>query len=346
MNNREDIWVYGENYNGEIAPVVFELINKACELRNIKARGKVCVILIGSNINNSALKLARSGCDKVYKLESPVFKDYDTICYSKAIIEKVLEYDPSIFLLGATYQGRDLAPRVAAGLKTGLTADCVDLKIDPENGILKQIVPGFGGRVFSNIICPVRRPQMSTVRPGVISAATRELNEKVCLSQTAEIISLGVSTECGVRSYRITGKKNIQGGCLKLSEARIICAGGRGLKTKENFELLEEFASAIGASVGATRAATDDGLCDERLMIGQTGTVVRPEVYFAFGISGAVQHVIGVRNCRLLVAVNEDYLAPIFDIADFALIGDARKFLEDMLKRKEEVLRVIQKKLG
>ena len=154
MNNREDIWVYGENYNGEIAPVVFELINKACELRNIKARGKVCVILIGSNINNSALKLARSGCDKVYKLESPVFKDYDTICYSKAIIEKVLEYAPSIFLLGATYQGRDLAPRVAAGLKTGLTADCVDLKIDPENGILKQIVPGFGGRVFSNIICP------------------------------------------------------------------------------------------------------------------------------------------------------------------------------------------------
>ena len=275
-----------------------------------------------------------------------MFKDYDTICYSKAIIEKVLEYAPSIFLLGATYQGRDLAPRVAAGLKTGLTADCVDLKIDPENGILKQIVPGFGGRVFSNIICPVRRPQMSTVRPGVISAATGELNEKICLSQTAEIISLGVSTECGVRSYRITGKKNIQGGCLKLSEARIICAGGRGFKTKENFELLEEFASAIGASVGATRAATDDGLCDERLMIGQTGTVVRPEVYFAFGISGAVQHVIGVRNCRLLVAVNEDYLAPIFDIADFALIGDARKFLEDMLKRKEEVLRVIQKKLG
>lgn len=346
MNNREDIWVYGENYNGEIAPVVFELINKACELRNIKARGKVCVILIGSDINNSALKLARSGCDKVYKLESPVFKDYDTICYSKAIIEKVLEYDPSIFLLGATYQGRDLAPRVAAGLKTGLTADCVDLRIGAEDGLLKQIVPGFGGRAFSNIICPVKRPQMATVRPGAMSAETEKSNGNIGLSHMAEIISLSVSSGYEDKSYRIINKRPVEGGGLKLSEARIICAGGRGLKSKENFELLEEFASAIGAGVGATRAATDDGLCDERFMIGQTGITVRPEIYFAFGISGAIQHIIGVRNCRLLIAINEDYLAPIFDIADFALVGDARNFLENMLKRKDEVLKVLQKKLG
>lgn len=346
MENREDIWIYGENHHNEFSPVVFQLINKALELRNIKGRGNVCVVICGKDNKVSADKLSNSGCDIIYTIDSPMLEEYDTSCYSKALVENVLKLKPDIFLFGATYEGRDLAPRIAAGLETGLTADCVGLDIDASTGILKQTIPGFGGKAYSIITCPNKKPQMATVRPGAMDIDNGDNSWIGGMKTGAKHISLNASLTPADKLTKILSSKPLRGGGLELSEARIICAGGRGLGSKENFKLLEEFSYAIGGSMGATRAATDDGLCDERYMIGQTGNIVKPEIYFTFGISGAIQHMIGIKNCKLLIAVNEDYLAPIFDMADYAIVGDARKTLECLIQRKDTVLKNINAVLG
>ncbi len=339
MQTNGDIWIYAEHHGGEIAAVVYELIDKARKLRDAKKAGRICLILPGENVNIIASDIRYAGADCIYVLDHPLLRDYDVNIYVKAIAGMIRKSTPDIVLFGATYEGRELAPALAAKMKTGLTADCVALEIDEGTGLLMQTVPGFGGRMLSTIVCPNKRPQMATVRPGVFNI---NKNFGMDTHKSASIENVGPDICENDKLTKIISSSNIKNTDTDLKDAAIICAGGVGLKTKENFELLRQFAEAIGGSVGATRAAIDDGLCDEKYMIGQTGSIVSPDIYFAFGISGSIQHVIGIQNCKCMIAINEDYMAPIFDIADYAIVGDAKSVLENMLERKDEILKMLE----
>lgn len=313
-----------ENY---IHTVFFELANKAQELAQKLDDAEVCALLISRSGLAKEYQEAfkNSGIDKIYVLEDERFAEYYTEFFSKAAVDAIREIQPEIFLIGATNQGRDLAPRISTALHTGLTADCTELDIN-EKGQLAATRPTFGGQLMATILCK-NLPQMATIRPKVFKPASENIVKK------AEIITMPVNLDGLEKKVEILEfKKAIAQGLNDLDSAEIIVAGGRGMKNAQGFELLKKFADELGGTVGATRLAVEMGLATHDMQVGQTGKTVSPKLYIACGISGAVQHTIGMSASEKIIAINSDKNAPIFEIADYGYVGDVFEVVPQLVE--------------
>ena len=315
----KNVYVIAEQRDGKIMKVSYELIGKARELADDLGQ-EVVAVLMGSGVEAVAGDLAKAGADKVVVVDDPMLAEYVTEPYTKAVTAVIKAQDPEIVIFGASSIGRDLAPRVSARIHTGLTADCTKLEIDPETKLLNMTRPAFGGNIMATIICANHRPQMATVRPGVMQALADcdkvGTVEKFDVEFTAEDMNVEI---CEVVK---TEKKSVD-----ITEAKILVSGGRGLGGPEGFEPLRELAKVLGGEVSSSRAAVDAGWIDRDRQVGQTGKTVRPQVYFAIGISGAIQHVAGMEESDIIIAINKDPDAPIFDVADYGIVGDALKIV-------------------
>jgi electron transfer flavoprotein alpha subunit len=325
MSNIADykgVWVFAEQREGELQKVSLELLGEGRKIAD-KLGVKLTALLLGNNVSNLVEELATHGADEVLVAEHELLTHYTTDGYTKVICDLANDRKPEILFIGATFVGRDLGPRVAARLTTGLTADCTSLDIDENGKFLLATRPAFGGNLMATIACQDHRPQMATVRPGVFSKSEKAGNN-------AEIIKVDVKlTQEDVRTKVIEivkEKKDI----VDISEANFIVSGGRGVGSKENFKLLEELAEALGGTVGGSRAAIEKEWSDKNLQVGQTGKTVRPTIYIACGISGAIQHVAGMQDSDLIIAVNKDANAPIMKLADYAIVGDLTKVLPEL----------------
>ena len=320
------VYVFVQQVEGVIAPVSFELIGRAKELAK-DLNTTVSAVLCGHNVAHLADDLGEYGADTVVLIDDPALAEYTTEPYAQAVFGAIDYFKPEIFLYGATTIGRDLAPRVSARVHTGLTADCTGLEIDKETGRLLMTRPAFGGNLMATIICPDFRPQMATVRPGVMQKAEREEGRR------ARVLPFNLKIEhndCFVEILDVIKKMN-EG--ADISTAKILVSGGRGMGSKENFQMLYDLADALGGRVAASRAAVDAGWADKELQVGQTGKTVRPKLYIAVGISGAIQHMAGMEESELIIAINRDETAPIFNIADYGVVGDLNKVVP-MLTQK------------
>ena len=329
--SENSVMVYIQQNGGEAAEVSLELVSKARELAD-RLGVQVSAAIFGDKVAGEVPKLASMGADSVYLVEDPRLKFYTPIPYSKLMIQTVSEKKPQIVLYGATTEGRDLAPRVASNLKVGLTADCTDLQIGDHiqqeteyKNILYQIRPAFGGNIIATIVCPEKKPQMATVREGVMRMAQPDTSRK------AEIVK--ISASLGAQDFpseiieRIMEAKTVN-----LKGAQIIVSGGIGVGSRENFALIRELAQTLGAEVGASRAAVDSGFIGKEHQVGQTGTTVRPKLYVACGISGAIQHRAGMDGSARIIAINSDPEAPIFGIAHYGIVGDLNEVIPRMIK--------------
>ena len=340
----KDIWVFAEQRDGKLMNVALELIGEGKRLANeISDETKLCAVVVGDGVAHLADECYAYGADEVILIQDPLLKNYTTDGYAKVITDAINEFKPEIVLYGATHIGRDLAPRIAARCNTGLTADCTRLDVrvssyieyakknttldtstldpnDPSTGI-KQTRPAFGGNLMATIICPKTRPQMSTVRPGVMQKREPVEGAKGELVEYKPTIAASdIRTEI-VEIVKSTKE------LVSLTDAEIICSGGRGLGNEDGFKLIKEFADKVGGVVGASRAAVDAGWIDHSHQVGQTGTTVKPKIYFACGISGAIQHLAGMQTSDFIVAINKDADAPIFEVADFGIVGDLYKIV-------------------
>jgi len=283
-------------------------------------------LLLGDGVAGLAGTLIEYGAETVYLVEHKGLKDFRTNSYTKAIEDLVNKYKPNILLMGATHVGRDLAPRVSRRAEVGLTADCTELSIDPTEGILLQTRPAFGGNVMATIANRYSRPQMATVRPGVMEAARKPGAKGKVIKQEASL----TEDEIGTRVLELVKEKKKR---ANLSEAKVIVAGGRGVGDAGGFKILEELASALGGELAGTRVAVEEGWIPPDRQVGQTGQSVRPEVYIACGISGAIQHRAGMMNARYIIAVNKDPRAPIFQVADWGIVGDLHEVVPEMIEQ-------------
>lgn len=319
------VWVFAEQREKKIMPVVIELLGEGKKLA-AEVGCELCAVLCGSDVEGLADELFEYGADKVYIADAPELEKYTTDGYTKVIFEAIEEYKPEIVLLGATHIGRDLGPCLAVKANTGLTADCTMLEIDSEDKKIKQTRPAFGGNLMATIVCPNHRPQMSTVRPGVMAKADRVPGKK------GEIVKLNVSFKEGdIRTKVLEVVKSVKE-TVSLTDAEIIVAGGMGLGKAEGFDLLKELADKLGGIVAASRAAVDAGWIDHAYQVGQTGTTVKPKIYIACGISGAIQHVAGMQNAEQIIAINTAENAPIFEVADYGIVGDLYKVIPAMIE--------------
>lgn len=320
------VFVFAQQVDGKINKVSYELIGKAKELAaNLDTT--VSAILLAEQVGDMADKLAAYGADKVILLEDPIFKEYMTEPCTMAISKIIEEYKPEIVLFGATAIGRDLAPRVSARVRTGLTADCTKLEIDETTKNLRMTRPAFGGNIMATILSPEHRPQMATVRPGVMKMQERNNNAKV------NIEKLEMSLDKNGNFVQIDEVIKKVSDKVDIMDAKILISGGRGVGSPENFKILQDLADVMGATVSSSRAAVDAGWTEKEIQVGQTGKTVRPHVYFAIGISGAIQHLAGMEEADIIIAINKDETAPIFDVADFGLVGDLNKIVP-MLTQK------------
>lgn len=320
------VMVFIQQVDGVITPVSFELIGKGRDLA-AELSTDVTAVLIGSEVEGLTQQLAEYGADKIILIDDPALKVYRTEPYAQAMYEAVMKTKPMVTLFGATAIGRDLAPRVSARVHTGLTADCTQLEVEADTKNLLMTRPAFGGNIMATIICPEFRPQMATVRPGVM--------------QKIEPIK---GAKANVEKYNLTFtpndkyvevleilKKELSG--ENIQEAKILVSGGRGMGSKENFKLLYNLAEALDGTVCASRACVDAGWADKEQQVGQTGKTVRPQVYFAVGISGAIQHLAGMEESDIIIAINKDESAPIFDVADVGIVGDLNKILPALTEK-------------
>jgi electron transfer flavoprotein alpha subunit len=321
------VWVYAEQREGVIAGVSFELIGIAKTLA-AKLDTEVSAVLFGAT-PSEALELVKWGADRVYHCTDPLFSDFNDEPYANLLSDLILENKPEIVLAGATPIGRSFLPRVAARLKTGLTADCTALEIDGETGNLLQVRPAFGGNIMATILCPHTRPQMATVRPRVMKRGAYDPDRE------GEIIHLHADA-IQSRTKVLEIVKEISESSVNLQEANIIVAGGRGAGGEKGFALLRELAEVLGASLGASRGAVDEGWITYRHQVGQTGETVGPKVYIACGISGAVQHVVGMQSSDVIIAINKNPEAPIFNVANYGIVGDLFEILPIFIKRIKE----------
>lgn len=319
----QGVFVVAEQVDGVIAGVSYELIGKGKELANQRGT-QVTAILMGSDVGNLAHQLADHGADKVVVVDDPALKTYMTEPYVRAVTAVVEKYSPEIVLYGATAIGRDLAPRVSARVHTGLTADCTSLDIQEDTNNLLMTRPAFGGNIMATILCPDHRPQMATVRPGVMQRLPKAEN-KDC--QIEEMQVPGLADGQNVEILDIVKKVSQR---MDIMEAKVLVSGGRGMGDPENFAMLEELADALGGTVAASRAVVDAGWQDKDRQVGQTGKTVRPNLYIACGISGAIQHLAGMEESDVIIAINKDETAPIFEVADFGVVGDATKILPQL----------------
>ena len=318
INEYRGVWVFVEQTEGQPARVSLELLGKGRELAD-KLEVPLTAILLGESVQSIANELISYGADEVIVAYHPILRDYRTELYTNIIAEEVTKKKPEVLILGATPIGRDLAPRLSFRLNAGCTADCTGLDIDRENRLFVSTRPAFGGNVMATIICPENRPQMSTVRPGVMVLPEKDKRRK------GQIINLDVHlSEENVRVMVLESSKGKSDG-VKIEEAERIVAIGMGAGDKETFDMTKELAELLGAEVGFSRLAVEAGWASHDHQIGQTGKTVRPEVYVACGISGAIQHTAGMSGSKIIVAINKDPNAEIFKIADYGIVGDMRK---------------------
>lgn len=325
LGDYQDVWVLAEQREGEIASVTIELIGEGRKLADHLGRDLV-VVLNGYQMEREAERLLHYGADRVIYAESPLLKHFSTDGYVKVFADLIRERKPEIVLVGATSLGRDIGPRLAARLGTGLTADCTKLEIDEEDSKLLMTRPAFGGNLMATIVCPKNRPQMSTVRPGVMEKAVYQEEISGEMERIApELEEKDIRTH--LEMIIPDEKKKIN-----LTDAKIVVSGGRGLKTADGFALVRELADTVGGVVGSSRACVEAGWIDASHQVGQTGTTVRPDLYIACGISGAIQHLAGMSESKYIVAINKDPKAPIFEVCDYGIVGDLRKVLPAMIE--------------
>jgi electron transfer flavoprotein alpha subunit len=311
----QGVWVFTEHSEGKAAEVSWELLGVGAELA--KARNvELCSMVVGDNVEHLAREAFAYGASKVYLVDDPVFHYYRTESYYKALVYLIEKYKPEIVLIGATGLGRDLAGAVATRLQTGLTADCTGLSID-DKGFLLQTRPAFGGNIMATILTEYTRPQMSTVRPHVMPMPPRDA------SRTGTIIREQVPVreeEIAAKVLEVIADKNLDS--VDVAAADIIVSGGRGMCNAENYKILQELASELGGVVACSRAAVEAGWMPLERQVGQTGKTVRPKIYFAVGISGAIQHLVGMQDSDTIIAINRDKSAPIFEVATYGIVGD------------------------
>ena len=324
----KNVYVFVEQREGVIQNVGLELLGKARELADA-LNEKVYAMLLGHDLTTQAQECIAYGADTVLRVDAPELATYVTEPYAQAIYQIIRDNKPSIVLIGATPIGRDLGPRLSARVETGLTADCTGLEISEDRDLL-MTRPAFGGNLMATIICKEHRPQMSTVRPGVMRMGQRDDNRK----GTIEDVKINFDkSKFRVRVLEtVKQTKNL----VDITEAHVLISGGRGVGNAEGFDMLRAMANTIGAEVSASRAMVDAGVLGHERQVGQTGKTVRPDLYFAMGISGAIQHLAGMEESEYIIAINKDKFAPIFNVADLGIVGDVRKIvplLTEKLKR-------------
>ncbi|MCI8508104.1 MAG: electron transfer flavoprotein subunit alpha/FixB family protein [Lachnospiraceae bacterium] len=334
LEEYKGVYVFAQQVDNQLSGIAFELLGKAKDLAK-DLDTYVAAVLIGSDVKGLADQLAEYGADKVIVVDDPELKEYRTEPYTHALASVINEYKPEIVLVGATAIGRDLGPRVSARVQTGLTADCTVLEIGdfPINPIPNQeqkhnqllmTRPAFGGNTIATIACPDNRPQMATVRPGVMQKIEPVKGAK------AEVIDYNPGFTPDNKYVEILEIVKAVSDTVDIMDAKILVSGGRGVGNAENFKILQDLADAIGGTVSCSRAVVDSGWLPRDLQVGQTGKTVRPNVYFAIGISGAIQHVAGMEESDIIIAINKDEDAPIFDVADYGIVGDLNKIVPQL----------------
>ncbi len=342
MEQYKGVFIYAQQVDGEISPIAFELLGKAKDLA-ADLDTDVTAVLLGSKIKGLADQLAEYGADRVIVVDDPVLEVYRTEPYAQALTAVINEYKPEIMLVGATAIGRDLGPRVSARVGTGLTADCTKLEIgdfplnplpgkEQKHNQLLMTRPAFGGNTIATIACPDNRPQMATVRPGVMQKIDPVKGAK------AEVVEFNPELKENNCYVEILDIVKEVAEVADIQQAKILVSGGRGVGSKENFKILQDLADALGGTVSCSRAVVDNGWMPKDLQVGQTGKTVRPNVYFAIGISGAIQHTAGMEESDIIIAINKDESAPIFDVADYGIVGDLNKivpFITEAVKARK-----------
>jgi len=329
ISQYKGVWVVAEHYKGEIHPVAFQLLGKGRELAD-KLNVSLTLVILGADFDGQLDKLSQYGQDEIIYVKSSILKDYYSDLYVKILAELITDKKPEIVLIGATPTGRDFAPRVAKRLNAGLTADCTGLDIEEDSGNLRQTRPTFGGNIMATIRTPTSRPQMSTVRPGIF-----KVPEKVKKDVKIEIIEKKFTKKDSVEKIVkvITKEKE----SINLEDAEIIVSGGRGVGSKEGFSIIKELADVLGAEVGGSRVTVELDWIDHDRQVGQTGKTVSPRLYIACGISGAIQHIVGMQGAEIIVAINRDPNAAIFKIAHYGIVGDLHKVIPVLIEEIKKV---------
>lgn len=331
LSSYKDVWVFCEQKKGAVQSISFELLGEGRKLAD-KLGVKLCAVLLGHGLEETAEKLGERGADKVYLVDHPALKDYQDDPYTAVLVSLVEEYKPEALLCGATVIGRSLISRVAIKTNAGLTADCTGLDVDQKERLLLQTRPAFGGNIMATIIAPNHRPQMATVRHKVMQEAP------VQPGRAAEIVSKVYPPETFASRTKLLDIVAELTSTVNLSEADIIVAGGRGMGSKEGFGLLEELARVLGGAVGASRSAVDADWIPYSHQVGQTGKTVVPKLYIACGISGQIQHLIGMQSSKTIVAINKDPDAPIFKVATYGIVGDVNELVPALTKEFKRAL--------
>lgn len=327
----KDVYVFVEQRDGEIQSVALELLGKARVLADSLGE-KVVALYPGYQNGAKAQELIAWGADKVIVMDAPELKDYLTEQYTQALSQAIEKYKPEILMFGATTIGRDLAPRLAARASTGLTADCTKLDISEQRDFL-MTRPAFGGNLMATIMCPNHRPQMSTVRPGVMQKGVKDESRKGEIENFAPVFDAS--------KFKVKLVKNVKEnkGQIDITEAKILVSGGRGVGCKEGFDKLRALADVIGAEVSSSRAMVDAGVMPHEVQVGQTGKTVRPNLYMACGISGAIQHLAGMEESECIIAINKDKFAPIFGVADVGIVGDVNKIIPLLTEKLSKMVK-------
>ena len=345
LEEYKGVYIYAQQVDNELSSIAFELIGKAKELA-ADLGTDVTAVLLGSNVKGLADELGEYGADKVIVVDNPELETYRTEPYAQALAAVINEYKPEIMLVGATAIGRDLGPTVSARVATGLTADCTKLEIGdfPINAVpgkedeqkhnqLLMTRPAFGGNTIATIACPDNRPQMATVRPGVMQKIEPMAGAK------AEVIEYNPGFTPNNKYVEIVDIVKELSDTVDIMDAKILVSGGRGVGSAENFKMLQDLADVIGGTVSCSRAVVDNGWLPKELQVGQTGKTVRPNVYFAIGISGAIQHTAGMEESDIIIAINKDSSAPIFDVADYGIVGDLNKIVPKLTEELKKVVK-------
>ncbi|MDD4613956.1 MAG: electron transfer flavoprotein subunit alpha [Caldisericia bacterium] len=324
-------WVMMETkLNGEIDSTSYEMISK---LRELNPTAHITAVLLSSTCKNIDTTLLGSvGADEVFLLQNPAFEEYNAVLFTKALVPYCQREEPAVFVFPATEMGRDLAPRIATELHTGLTADCTDLSIDPENGLLIQTRPAWDGNLMASIICPNRRPQMATIRPHVFPM--NQDKDRSCTTRIEEYKNPDLPVE------KITQRSVIESTFPDLEKQTIVIGVGRGIGSKDNVDLIWDFAQSIHAGIGCSRPLVDNGWLPHEVQVGMSGKAIAPKVYIALGISGSVQHLVGMQSSEYIIAVNKDENAPIFHHAHLSLVGDIKKMLpllKDIVEKRKKL---------
>lgn len=340
LEEYKGVFVFAQQVDNELSSIALELVGKGKDLAK-DLGAEVTAVLIGSDVKELCTELAEYGADRIIVVDDPELKEYRTEPYAHALAEVIKKYKPEIMLIGATAIGRDLGPRVSARIHTGLTADCTQLDIgdfpinpvpgkEQKHNQLLMTRPAFGGNTIATIACPDFRPQMATVRPGVMQKAPRVAGAQAVIEE----FNPGFTPDN--KYVEILKIVKAVSDIEDIMDAKILVSGGRGVGSPENFKLLEDLADAIGGTVSCSRAVVDAGWKPKALQVGQTGKTVRPHVYFAIGISGAIQHLAGMEESDIIIAINKDETAPIFDVADYGVVGDLNKIVPVLTEKIKE----------